>query len=94
MRLGMNFFLHYVFSKRSFPAHKFLEKHSRTCEDTDGFVGVGEGSSGNQQVKRLAGADVLLRLCVGDFRVVFSIEQEELLQMIAIGDRGDIYRHL
>ncbi len=46
-------------------------------------------------VKRLAGTDALLRLRVGDFRVVFSIEQEELLILIiAIGNRADIYRRL
>lgn len=41
------------------------------------------------------GTDTLLRLRVGDVRVVFSIEQEELLILIiAIGNRGDIYRRL
>lgn len=49
----------------------------------------------NQQVKRLVGTDALLRLRVDDFRVVFSIEQEQLLILIiAIGNRGDIYRRL
>ncbi|MHB1956381.1 MAG: type II toxin-antitoxin system RelE family toxin [Sulfobacillus sp.] len=49
----------------------------------------------NRQVKRLVGTDTLLRLRVGDVRVVFSIEQEELLILIiAIGNRGDIYRRL
>ncbi len=49
----------------------------------------------NRQVKRLVGTDALLRLRVGDFRVVFSIEQEALLILIiAIGNRGDIYRRL
>ena len=49
----------------------------------------------NRQVKRLAGTDALLRLRVGDFRIVFSIEQEELLILIiAIENRGDVYRHL
>lgn len=49
----------------------------------------------NRQVKRLVGTGPLLRLRVGDFRVVFSIEQEELLILIiAIGSRGEIYRRL
>lgn len=49
----------------------------------------------NRQVKRLVGTDALLRLRVDDFRVVFSIEQEQLLILIiAIGNRGDIYRRL
>lgn len=46
-------------------------------------------------LKRLVGTDALLRLRVDDFRVVFSIEQEQLLILIiAIGNRGDIYRRL
>ena len=47
----------------------------------------------NRQVKRLKGSDALLRLRVGDLRVVFSIEQDDLLILIiAIGQRGHIYR--
>lgn len=49
----------------------------------------------NRHVKRVRETDMLLRLRVGDFRVVFSIEQEALLiLMISIGNRGDVYRRL
>jgi len=33
----------------------------------------------------------MLRLCVGDFRIVFSIEEEKLkILVLSIGNRGDI----
>ncbi len=49
----------------------------------------------NRHVKRVRETDMLLRLRVGDFRVVFSIEQEALfILMISIGNRGDVYRRL
>ncbi|MCL4352742.1 MAG: hypothetical protein M1499_01585 [Firmicutes bacterium] len=48
----------------------------------------------SRQVKRLAGTDAPLS-CGSVIRVVFSIEQQELLILIiAIGNRGEIYRRL
>ncbi|RIV25911.1 hypothetical protein D2Q93_05765 [Alicyclobacillaceae bacterium I2511] len=46
----------------------------------------------NRQVKRLKGTEDILRLRLGDFRVVFSIEDEKLaVLVISIGSRGNIY---
>ncbi|PSR22159.1 MAG: plasmid stabilization protein [Sulfobacillus acidophilus] len=78
-------------------AHKFLEKQPLDVRHRIrmALLELAKNPLANRQVKRLAGTDELLRLRIGDFRVVFSIEQEELLILIiAIGNRGDIYRRL
>ena len=78
-------------------AHKFLEKQTPDMRNRirAALLELAKDPLANRQVKRLAGTDPLLRLRVGDVRVVFSIEQEELLILIiAIGNRGDIYRRL
>ena len=76
-------------------AQKFLAKQSSDVRNRirTALLELAQDPFAHRQVKRLAGADLLLRLRVGDFRVVFSIEQEEwLILIIAIGNRGDIYR--
>ncbi|MCY0877417.1 MAG: type II toxin-antitoxin system RelE/ParE family toxin [Firmicutes bacterium] len=76
-------------------AHKFLEKQPPDVRHRIrmALLELAKDPLANRQVKRLAGTDELLRLRVGDVRVVFSIEQEELLILIiAIGNRGDIRR--
>ena len=78
-------------------AHKFLEKQPPDVRNRirAALLELATDPLANRQVKRLVGTDALLRLRVGDFRVVFSIEQEELLILIiAIGNRRDVYRHL
>lgn len=78
-------------------AHKFLEKQSPDVRNRirTALLELAKDPLANRQVKRLAGTDALLRLRVGDFRVVFSVEQETLLILIiAIGNRGDIYRRV
>jgi mRNA interferase RelE/StbE len=43
--------------------------------------------------KKLAGAQRLYRIRIGDFRVIYSIEDRKLLVLvIRIGNRRDIYR--
>lgn len=78
-------------------AQKFLEKQPSDVRNRirTALLELAKDPLANRQVKRLTGTDALLRLRVGDFRVVFSIEQEELLILIiAIGNRGNIYRRL
>lgn len=78
-------------------AQKFLEKQT-----ADGrrriqvaLLELATDPLAHRQVKRLRGTDGLLRLRVGVFRVVFSIEEEELfILIIAIGNRGEIYRRV
>lgn len=81
----------------SHQAHKFLEKQPENMRNRirAALLELAKDPLANRQVKRLVGTDMLLRLRVGDVRVVFSIEQEELLILIiAIENRGDIYRRL
>lgn len=78
-------------------AQKFLEKQSHGVRQRirTALLELAEDPLAHRQVKRLSGTDALLRLRVGDVRVVFSIEEEELLILIiAIGNRGEIYRRL
>ena len=44
-------------------------------------------------VKMLTGAHALLRIRVGDYRILYQIDDERRLMRIAdVGHRGDIYR--
>jgi mRNA interferase RelE/StbE len=46
-------------------------------------------------VKKLAGIDKLYRLRMGDYRVVYTINDKQLVILVLkIGDRKEIYRHL
>lgn len=43
----------------------------------------------------LAGAEKLYRLRVGDYRVIYTIEDSELIvRVINVGNRGQIYKNL
>ncbi len=78
-------------------AQKFLEKQSQGTRQRirTALLELAQDPLAHRQVKRLKGTDALLRLRVGDVRVVFSIEEEQLLVLIiAIGNRGEIYRRL
>ena len=44
-------------------------------------------------VKKLAGHENLWRVRVGDYRIVYTIEDNRLLVLVVkIGNRGDVYR--
>jgi mRNA interferase RelE/StbE len=44
-------------------------------------------------VKRLAGEDDLYRIRVGDYRVIYTIEDDVLLVLVvSVGHRSEIYR--
>jgi mRNA interferase RelE/StbE len=46
-------------------------------------------------VEKLAGKEELYRIRVGDYRIVYQIQDEILIVLVVrIGGRGDIYRHL
>ena len=78
-------------------AKKFLEKQFQGTRQRirAALLELAQDHLAHRQVKRLRGTDALLRLRVGDVRVVFSIEEEQLLVLvIAIGNRGEIYRRL
>lgn len=43
--------------------------------------------------KKLAGTDCTYRIRVGDYRIIYDIEQEKItILVLAIGHRRDIYR--
>lgn len=47
----------------------------------------------NGDIKRLAGYKLTYRLRIGDYRVIYEILEETLvIKVIAIGNRGDIYK--
>ena len=46
-------------------------------------------------VIKLAGEENFYRLRVGDYRIIYQIHEDQLLVLIVrIGNRGDVYRHL
>lgn len=80
-----------IFSK---DARKFIAKQTPRTKQRirNALLQLAEDPLSNRQVKRLKGTEDILRLRVGDFRVVFSIEEEKLvILIISIGNRGDIY---
>ena len=44
-------------------------------------------------VKKLAGEDALYRVREGDYRIIYTIQEEELIVLVVkIGDRKEVYR--
>ena len=44
-------------------------------------------------VRKLSGEEELYRIRVGDYRVIYAIEDDALIVLVvAVGDRRDIYR--
>jgi mRNA interferase RelE/StbE len=47
------------------------------------------------QSRKLAGHENLWRLRVGDWRIIYTIEDERLIVIIVgVGHRGDVYRRM
>ncbi|WDL97185.1 type II toxin-antitoxin system RelE family toxin [Alicyclobacillus sp. ALC3] len=66
-----------IFSK---DAQKFIDKQTPQTKQRirNALLQLAEDPFSNRQVKRLKGTEDILRLRVGDLRVVFSIEDEKL----------------
>jgi mRNA interferase RelE/StbE len=48
-----------------------------------------------KDAKKLAGDSDLYRVRVGDYRIIYEVEDRALLVLVVrIGTRGDVYRHL
>lgn len=46
-----------------------------------------------EDIKRLKGSDNLLRLRVGDYRIIYTIDHGELIVIVVdAGNRGQIYK--
>lgn len=49
----------------------------------------------DKNVKPLEGGESLFRKRVGDFRIVFLVENEQLIIVIVnVSSRGDVYKHM
>lgn len=73
------------------PAMKFLEK--QTHNQRERLLKAIYQLPDTGDVRRLIPFNGLYRLRVGNFRVVFTIEDDVLLvRVVEIGNRGDIYK--
>lgn len=78
-------------------AHKFVAKQDATTKKRlkTAFLELAEDPFSNRNVKRIRGTHDLLRLRVGDYRIVFSIEDDRMVIMVIdIDNRGDVYKRL
>lgn len=72
-------------------AKKFIDKlpinEKRRIASAIGQLPNGE------DIKKLKGYDELLRLRVGDYRIIYSVDNGKLIvYVIDVGNRGDIYK--
>ncbi len=73
------------------PAQKFLKRLNRTDKERilRAIYKLPEG----ENIKRLKGHQDLLRLRVGDYRVIYTVNNGKLVVCVVdIGNRGDIYK--
>lgn len=82
-----------IFSKR---AEKFLDSlDKQNKQRIIEKVRELKTNSENLDIKKLKSKHDLYRLRVGNFRVVYSIEHEQIIiYIVAIGHRRDIYQNL
>lgn len=72
-------------------AKKFIEK--LPANERRRLVAEIERLPDGEDIKKLKGYDNLLRLRVGDYRVVYSVDHGMLIvYVIDIDNRGDIYK--
>ena len=77
-----------LISKR---AEKFLDKLSKSQQEKilvalKNLPDVGD-------IKKMSGYDNFFRLRIGSFRIIYSIDNQNLIvEIIAIGNRGNIYK--
>lgn len=73
------------------PAQKFLKRLNRTDKERilRAIYKLPEG----ENIKRLKGHQDLLSLRVGDYRVIYTVNNGKLVVCVVdIGNRGDVYR--
>lgn len=72
------------------PAKKFIDK--LPINEKKRLVAAIEGLPYNGDIKRLQGYDGYYRLRVGSYRIIFYVDNGELIVYIVdIGNRGQIY---
>lgn len=73
------------------PAQKFLKRLNRTDKERilRAIYKLPEG----ENIKRLKGHQDLLRLRVGDYRIIYTVNNGKLVVCVVdIGNRGDVYK--
>lgn len=72
-------------------AKKFIDK--LPADERRRVVSAIERLPNGEDIKKLKGYDNLLRLRVGDYRIVYTIDNGKLIvYVIDIDNRGDIYK--
>ena len=72
------------------PAKKFIDK--LPINEKKRLVAAIEGLPYNGDIKRLQGYDGYYRLRVGSYRIIFHVDNGELIvYVVDIGNRGQIY---
>jgi mRNA interferase RelE/StbE len=78
-------------------AQKFVAKQDATTKRRlkAALLELAEDPFTNRSVKRLRGTHDLLRLRVGTYRIVFSVEDDRMtIMVIDIDNRGDVYKRI
>lgn len=72
-------------------AKKFIDKLS--VSERKRVIFAIEKLPNGEDIKRLQGYDGLLRLRVGDYRIIYTINNTKLIiYVVDAGNRGDIYK--
>ena len=73
------------------PALKFLAKQPKPQQER--LLRAIYKLPNEGDIKRMAGTDGLYRLRVGDYRILYTVEDTRLVVcVLQIGNRGDIYK--
>lgn len=72
-------------------AKKFIDKLSKS--EKIRIVSAIEQLPDGEDIKKLKGHSDLLRLRVGDYRIIYTVDNGEyVVLVIDVGNRGDIYK--
>lgn len=73
------------------PAKKFIDR--LPMNEKRRVVAAIEQLPNGEDIKRLKGHSDLLRLRVGDYRIIYSVDNGQLVVYIVdVGNRGEIYK--
>lgn len=73
------------------PAQKFIDK--LPINEKRRVVSAIERLPDGEDIKALKGHPGMLRLRVGDYRIVYTVDNGKLLVLVVdVGNRGDIYK--
>lgn len=73
------------------PAKKFIDR--LPMNEKRRVVAAIEQLPNGEDIKRLKGHDDLLRLRVGPYRIIYSVDNGQLtVYIIDVGNRGEIYK--